>query len=125
MASNILIHREFANPFPVKFIIENERVYAENSNKAHGYGIIDLNNYSPFPKNPKIAKILKKSGLLMSWDLVLEIFSSTIIFIKVKRINADRGKDGERTRDRIYRSSLTRIKNPTKIKSNFILVGFF
>ena len=64
VASNILIHREFANPFPAKFIIENERVYAENSNKAHGHGIIDPNNYSPFPKNPTIAKVFKEIGFV-------------------------------------------------------------
>jgi len=56
VVSNILVHREFANPFPAKFIIEKERVFAENSNKAHGYGIIDPNNYSPFPKNPIIGE---------------------------------------------------------------------
>lgn len=64
VASNILIHREFANPFPAKFIIENQRVYAENSNKAHGHGIIDPNNYSPFPKNPTIAKVFKEIGFV-------------------------------------------------------------
>lgn len=60
--SNTLIHREFANPFPAKFIIERDRVYIENANKAHVNGIIDLHNFSPFPKNPKIAKFFKEIG---------------------------------------------------------------
>ena len=60
--SNLLIHREFANPFPAKLIIEKERVYIENSNKPHGNGIIDPENFSPFPKNPTIARFFKEIG---------------------------------------------------------------
>lgn len=60
--SNLLIHREFANPFPAKLIIENDRVYIENSNKAHGNGIIDPENFSPYPKNPTVAKFFKEIG---------------------------------------------------------------
>ena len=30
--------------------IEKDRVYIENSNKPHGNGIIDPDNFSPFPK---------------------------------------------------------------------------
>lgn len=60
--SNILIHREFANPFPAKLVIENDRVYTENSNKPHGNGVIDPENFSPFPKNPTIAKFFKEIG---------------------------------------------------------------
>jgi ATP-dependent DNA helicase RecG len=41
VVSNILIHREFANPFPAKFVIEKDKVFTENSNKPHGHGIID------------------------------------------------------------------------------------
>jgi len=44
--SNLLIHREFANPFPAKLIIERNRVYIENS----------------YPKNPTIAKFFKEIG---------------------------------------------------------------
>ncbi len=36
--------------------------FAENSNKPHGNGIIDPNNFSPFPKNPTIAKFFKEIG---------------------------------------------------------------
>jgi len=62
VASNILIHREYLNPFPAKFIIERNRVYAENSNKPHGHGLIDPANFSPFPKNPVIAGFFKEIG---------------------------------------------------------------
>ncbi|MDA3793546.1 MAG: putative DNA binding domain-containing protein [Elusimicrobia bacterium] len=62
VAGNILIHREYSNPFPAKIIIEKNRVYAENSNKPHCHGLIDPENFSPFPKNPIIAKVFKEIG---------------------------------------------------------------
>lgn len=62
VVSNILIHREFLNPFPAKLVIEIDRVFTENSNKPHGNGVIDPNNFSPYPKNPKIAKFFKEIG---------------------------------------------------------------
>ena len=60
--TNLLIHREFSNPFPAKMVIEKDRVYIENGNKAHGNGIIDPENFSPYPKNPTIAKFFKEIG---------------------------------------------------------------
>ena len=62
IASNILIHREYTNPFPAKIIIEKNRIFAENGNKPHGCGKIDLKNFSPFPKNPVIARVFKEIG---------------------------------------------------------------
>lgn len=47
---------------PAKLIIEKDRVYIENGNRAHGNGIIDPENFSPFPKNPAIAKFFKEIG---------------------------------------------------------------
>lgn len=64
VVSNLLIHREFANPFPAKLIIEKDRVVTENSNKPHSTGIIDPENFSPFPKNPTIARFFKEIGLV-------------------------------------------------------------
>src|SRR6056297_2953606 len=60
--TNLLIHREFSNPFPAKMIIERDMVYIENGNKPHGKGIIDPDDFSPYPKNPKIAKFFKEIG---------------------------------------------------------------
>ena len=62
VAGNILIHREYSNPFPTKFIIERNRVYTENSNKPHGHGLINPSNFTPFPKNPVIAKVFREIG---------------------------------------------------------------
>jgi ATP-dependent DNA helicase RecG len=60
--TNLLIHREFSNPFPAKMVIEKNSVYTENGNKPHGNGIIDPEDFSPYPKNPKIAKFFKEIG---------------------------------------------------------------
>lgn len=62
--SNMLIHREFSNAYPAKFIIKKDSVLVENSNKAHMNGLIDSDNYSPFPKNPTIARFFKEIGLV-------------------------------------------------------------
>ncbi|MFH1769428.1 MAG: Fic family protein, partial [Parcubacteria group bacterium] len=63
LASNILIHREYKNAFPAKYIIESDRIFVENSNKPHGFGNIDIQNFTPYPKNPTIARIFKEVGL--------------------------------------------------------------
>ena len=60
--SNLLIHREYTNPFPAKFVIERDRIYTENGNKPHGFGRIDPDHLTPFPKNPSIARVFKEIG---------------------------------------------------------------
>jgi len=63
VVSNLLIHRAFSNAFPAKLIIEKDRVYTENWSHAHGWGLIDLQHFTPFPKNPTIAKFFKEIGM--------------------------------------------------------------
>lgn len=46
-----------------KFIIEHRRILTENANKPHGHGRIDPASFSPFPKNPVIARVFKEIGL--------------------------------------------------------------
>ncbi|MBM1001576.1 MAG: putative DNA binding domain-containing protein, partial [Desulfofustis sp. PB-SRB1] len=62
VASNILIHREYTNAFPAKLIIERGQVRAENSNKPHGFGVLNLETFTPFPKNPVIAAFFRQIG---------------------------------------------------------------
>ena len=62
VVGNLLIHREFANAFPAKLIIEKDRVLTENWNRPHGGGLIDPANFSPYPKNPIVAKFFKEIG---------------------------------------------------------------
>lgn len=63
LCANLLIHREYSNPTPAKLIIEKEYIRAENANKAKRIGYIDADNFTPYPKNPKIAKFFKEIGL--------------------------------------------------------------
>ena len=63
LCANILIHREFSNPFPAKLIIEKNDLKTENANKAKMIGKINVDFYEPYPKNPKIAKLFKEIGL--------------------------------------------------------------
>jgi len=36
--------------------------FTENSNKPHGHGLINPAHFSPYPKNPVIAKVFKEIG---------------------------------------------------------------
>jgi ATP-dependent DNA helicase RecG len=62
VASNILIHREYANAFPAKLIIERGQVRTENSNRPHGFGALNPETFTPFPKNPVIAAFFRQIG---------------------------------------------------------------
>ena len=63
LCANILIHREFSNPYPAKLIIEKEWLKTENASKAKMIGNINVDFYEPYPKNLKIAKVFKEIGL--------------------------------------------------------------
>ena len=60
---NLLIHREYSNPIPARLIITKELMITENANRPRNIGYINLNDYSPYPKNPKIANFFKEIGL--------------------------------------------------------------
>lgn len=61
--SNSLAHRDYSSGYVAKMIIEKNRILAENSNRTHGYGNLDLNTFQPFPKNPAISKVFREIGL--------------------------------------------------------------
>lgn len=63
VCSNLLMHREFASPYPAKLIIEENYLKTENANRAKMVGEITPESYEPYPKNPKIAKLFKEIGL--------------------------------------------------------------
>ena len=63
ICSNILMHRDFSNPYPAKLIIEKDKMWTENANRPKRIGYIDIKTYSPYPKNPKIARVFKEIGL--------------------------------------------------------------
>ncbi len=57
---NSLIHREYLSHFPARFIIERDRLFIENANKARGNAVININDYTPFPKNPIISSFFRQ-----------------------------------------------------------------
>ena len=63
IVSNTLAHRDYANGFPAKMIIDDEKIVIENSNLPHELGALDLHKFKPFPKNPPISKVFREIGL--------------------------------------------------------------
>lgn len=59
---NLIVHREYTNALPCTFVIHQDRVESQNANNPHGEGLIDPNNFAPFPKNPAIAKFFMQLG---------------------------------------------------------------
>lgn len=62
MVSNVLMHREFTGSYTAKFVIEEERMYVENANRALGDGFITEDNLEPVSKNPIIASFFRNIG---------------------------------------------------------------
>lgn len=62
IVSNLLVHREFSSAFPAKLIVEKDRIYTENWNRARRVGRIELRDFTPYPKNPILAKFFVNIG---------------------------------------------------------------
>ena len=62
MISNTLMHREFTSSYTAKFVIEKDRMYVENANRAANDGCITMENLEPNPKNPIIAAFFRNIG---------------------------------------------------------------
>lgn len=60
--SNLLIHREFTSAYPAKFVIERDKMYTQNANRASGLVEITPDNFEPNPKNPIIASFFRTIG---------------------------------------------------------------
>ncbi len=60
VVANLLIHREYLNPFPAKLIVQRDRVTTENSNNPHGIGLLRPDDFAPSPKNPAIARVFRE-----------------------------------------------------------------
>jgi len=62
VVANLIVHREYTNAQPSTFIIYVDKVETENANNPHGVGNLSVDNFSPFPKNPLIAKFFIQLG---------------------------------------------------------------
>ena len=59
---NTLMHREFTSSYIAKFVIEKDRMFTENANRAEKIGLITPDNFEPNPKNPIIAAFFRNIG---------------------------------------------------------------
>lgn len=62
MIANTLIHREYTSSYQAKFVIEKERMYVEDANRASQNIVITPDNMEPIPKNPIIASFFRNIG---------------------------------------------------------------
>ena len=62
VASNMLIHREYASGEPARLIIEYGKVTTYNANRPHGFGVLDPETFAPYPKNPVIGAFFREIG---------------------------------------------------------------
>ncbi|WP_310601631.1 RNA-binding domain-containing protein [Anaerosporobacter sp.] len=63
MLVNTLIHREMTSSYIAKFVIEKDRMFVENANRAVREGIMTPDDFEPNPKNPIIASFFRNIGL--------------------------------------------------------------
>lgn len=64
IVANALVHKEYSGAEPTKIVIEEDKVYTENSNKPYINGFITAQNMGSHPKNPTIAKFFRELGLV-------------------------------------------------------------
>jgi ATP-dependent DNA helicase RecG len=62
MLVNTLMHREFTSTYRAKFVIEKDRMYTENANRASRSDVITPDNIEPDSKNPIIAAFFRNIG---------------------------------------------------------------
>src|ERR1035437_7573877 len=60
--ANLLVHREYTNAYPAKLVIYSDRLETENANNPHGKGALSVTHFTPFPKNPLLAKFFIQLG---------------------------------------------------------------
>lgn len=60
VASNILIHREYASGATSRLVIEYGRVVTDNPSKPHGFGLLNPDTMVPFQKNPVLSAFFRE-----------------------------------------------------------------
>lgn len=59
---NVIVHREYSSALSTEMIITDTEVRITNPNKAFFHGLIDVNGFNPYPKNPNIRKFFTSFG---------------------------------------------------------------
>lgn len=63
VVSNILVHRDFSSAFPAKVIIEKDWIRTENWCRPRRQGNILETEFTPYPKNPILARFFVAVGV--------------------------------------------------------------
>lgn len=120
---NLLIHREYSNPYPAKLIITKDSIYTENANKPRMIGFIDIDHFSPYPKNPKIANFFKEIGLaeelgsgirkIVKYTKIYsrevpEFFENEIFKVKIPLLQLDKSSLGHNNQESL---SIDKLRN--------------
>ena len=95
MIVNTLAHREYTDGFYAKFVIEKDKMYVENANRAAGSGNITPKDVKPKSKNPIIAAFFRNLGYAD------ELGSGTRNLFRYTRLYS--GKDPQLIEDDIFR----------------------
>ena len=66
VASNMVIHREYASGAGSRLIIEYGRVVTDNPSRPHGFGILDPETCVPYQKNPVLSAFFGKLTVPMN-----------------------------------------------------------
>lgn len=61
---NLLVHREYSNPFPSRIELRKDCLKFYNANKPVHPGIVKEGDILPYPKNPNIANVFHMLGLV-------------------------------------------------------------
>ncbi len=62
--ANAIVHKEYSGAEPTRIIIEEDKIYTENSNKPYINGFVTVKNMTSHPKNPNIARFFRELGLV-------------------------------------------------------------
>lgn len=61
--SNLLAHRDYSSGYVAKFVIEKNKMFTENGNRANGNGLLNIVSFEPYAKNPPISKVFRELSL--------------------------------------------------------------
>ena len=60
VVANIIVHREYTSAYPTTIVIYRNRVEITNPNKPLFRGLLSVNSFNPYAKNPNIRKVFSE-----------------------------------------------------------------
>ncbi len=62
LISNLLVHREYLDAQPATLTVFKDRLEIVNATHPHGHGPLIAGQFTPYPKNPVIARFFRQMG---------------------------------------------------------------